>query len=950
MVQMIGQEGKEIHIIAITESKPKNYKSSVNYYEYSLPGYRIYHNYDKQLSHRGVIVYVRQTLDVTEVDCGDDFSENVWIKLRTSSSSDLVFVCMYRSPSSSVQNNEKLLQIIDKICQKVRDCDKVLIVGDFNLPEINWCTELVENGSDYSDRFLKKVQDNFLTQHVDRSTRARPGQKSNILDLIFTASDEKLDDINYRSPLGKSDHSVIFFSLNASVEVKSSIWEKLLFDKGDYESMREELRDMNWESELSKLGIETVEACWEYFKQIYENLVIKYVPKRKIGNTDCKAKNGTVKKAGYINAGARKLIKRKHRLWRRYLETEDIQIFEKFKKVRNKAKTKLRDLANANLRNIVKNIKRNPKQFWAFVNRKSKVKPDIPDLEISVENGNVKLTTDVTERATALSKQFASVFSGVTPAGGALLDNDQEQEKNCEIQFSAAQVREKLQMLNPSKSPGPDGIHPRILKELADEFSGLLCFLFNKSLEDGVLPNDWKLADISALYKGGDKKKPVNYRPVSLTSVVCKVMEGLIRQEMDCYLESKNLLNNNQYGFKKGRSTVLQLLKVLDEITLQIDRGEQIDMIYTDFSKAFDTVVHDKLLLKLKEYGFNKHLINWIKHFLLNRKQRVKIKGSYSEWEQVLSGVPQGSVLGPLLFILFIDDIVQAFNSFVYLYADDMKLFGVIRSSDDVLRLQGDLDGLWDWVSRWSLRLNVSKCGAMSFGRMIVHGSAYYIGEGTDRQMLTKLSKERDLGVIIDEDLSFDIHISEMVKRANQMLGIIKRNFKGLDRNSLLAIYKSMVRSKLEYAHSVWNPHKQKHIKMIERVQRRATKLMPGLRDLSYTERLKCLKLPTLAFRRIRGDMIEVYKIMHGVYDERACPGLQRSGYCKTRGHDYKLFKVFANKTVRQHFFTHRVVNVWNSLPEELVHAQSLNGFKNRLDSFWSDKELHYNYRANILE
>ena len=230
-----------------------------------------------------------------------------------------------------------------------------------------------------------------------------------------------------------------------------------------------------------------------------------------------------------------------------------------------------------------------------------------------------------------MADYFASVFIKEDKTAFGRLEkevaHDEPGSHMPAVSFTVEQVRNKLKNLNCNKSFGPDEVHPRVLHELAEEISELLCEIFNRSLTEGVLPADWKNADITAIHKKGSKKLPENYRPISLTSVVSKIMESLIRDEMDSYMKQNNLFNKNLYGFRKGRSTTLQLLKVLDEITEQIDCGYEVDVIYTDFRRAFDSVSHKTLLLKLVKLGVNESLCKWIKEFLIARQQRVKIKG-----------------------------------------------------------------------------------------------------------------------------------------------------------------------------------------------------------------------------------------------------------------------------------------------------------------------------------
>ena len=334
-------------------------------------------------------------------------------------------------------------------------------------------------------------------------------------------------------------------------------------------------------------------------------------------------------------------------------------------------------------------------------------------------------------------------------------------------------------------------------------------------------------------------------------------------------MKTNKLFTNKQFDFLKGRSATLQLLKVLYEWTQLLDNGISVDVLYTDFQKAFDSVPHRRLLEKLASYGFCGKILTWIESFLTSRKQRVVIKGLKSSWKSILSGVPQGSVLGPILFLIYINDIVDNLNCTAYLFADDMKIFSGIRDHSDADKLQTDINTVARWTDKSLLKLNAQKCKIMTVGRNYAGPlHSYHLPVGnSDSQELTRVTQEKDLGVLIDSDLKFESHVLEKVKMCNRITGLIKRNFKNLNFHSFLQLYKAMIRSHLEYAQTAWSPYRIKLIDEVEKVQKRATKILPSLRHLSYTQRLQKLQLPTLVYRRARGDMIEVFKIIHGYYD-----------------------------------------------------------------------------------
>ena len=411
-------------------------------------------------------------------------------------------------------------------------------------------------------------------------------------------------------------------------------------------------------------------------------------------------------------------------------------------------------------------------------------------------------------------------------------------------------IYNKLKDLNVTKSQGPDKIHPRVWYELREETSSLIADIFRKSLEDGKLPHDWKCSEVVPLFKKGSKFEVKNYRPVSLTCIICKVMESIIKDGLLVHFERNNLFSCRQYGFLKKRSTTLQLLKFMDEVTEGVDKGDEFHVIYTDIEKAFDRVPHEKLLYKLDRYGVERRVIKWIEGFLMGRKFRVRVKESVSEWYDVGSGVPQGSILGPLLFNIYINDMIETEQKgSILLFADDAKIYKKITKVEDCEELQNCLNKVLEWFEKWDMKINADKCGIMKFNRSKITHLDYNI----NGKKIEEVKSARDLGVIFDNKLSFGEHIHNITSRAYKIMGLIKRNFDLMDRRAFICLYKALVRNQVEYASSVWSPYRIGINKEIEKVQRRATKIFKGCKNMSYEERLRNLGLPSLSDRRIRG-------------------------------------------------------------------------------------------------
>lgn len=400
---------------------------------------------------------------------------------------------------------------------------------------------------------------------------------------------------------------------------------------------------------------------------------------------------------------------------------------------------------------------------------------------------------------------------------------------------------------------------------------------------------------------------------------------------------SNELLSDYQHGFVLGRSCTTQLLQVLDKWTEVLDEGGSVDVIYLDLAKAFDTVPHQRLLNKLFGYGVGGRILEWIKQFLTGRRQKVRVGQAESAWSEVISGVPQGSVLGPVLFVCYINDLPDIVSSFIYMYADDTKLFRRAGNGEDQEGLQWDLDLVGGWADKWQLCFNVEKCKTMHLG-----GSNHECGvkyemkrpNGQLPQILDETKEEKDLGVWISNNLKSSAHIAAAVNKANQILGLIRRSFTYMDIPLMKQLYTSLVRPHLEYGNVIWQPYLKGEMDLLERVQHRATRMIPGLARLDYEERLKKMDLPSLTYRRARGDAIETYKYLHGIYtvDSSSMLPLHTTDGVTTRGHSLKLQKRDCRTQLRKNFFGLRTVNNWNQLPERVVQAPSVNSFKGLYD------------------
>ena len=610
-------------------------------------------------------------------------------------------------------------------------------------------------------------------------------------------------------------------------------------------------------------------------------------------------------------------------MYKKYLRTKSEYDYSKYKDSRNNCSKTINKAKRKYERNIAANSKQNPKQFWKFVQSKTKLVSGISPL--TDKEGKTAVTDK--DKANILNSFFSSVF---TKEDLNNIPKSEEEGRSkgialTDIQVTPAAVNKKLKDLNPNKAQGPDKIPPRVLKELADVLDTPLCILFNKSLESGVIPDDWKKAEVIAIFKKGTRSDPGNYRPVSLTCVLCKLLESFVRDAIVKQMNEYGLYSDDQHGFRTKRSCVTQLLEVMEILTDCIEEGNPIDIIYLDFKKAFDSVPHQRLLIKLKSYGILGNVYNWVESFLTGRTQRVRVGRDMSNCTDVLSGIPQGSILGPVLFTIFINDISENLESFCKIFADDTKVFNISSKKDIV---QKDIDILQKWTTKWDLHFNSNKCNVLHAGTKNECNS--YVLNGVDK--INVCTEEKDLGVIFDNKLSFEAHIQSTIKKANSVLGIIKRAFSHLDKFSFVKLYKAMVRPILEYGNVIWAPHLKRLSEEIERVQRRATKILPDLRKCPYEERMKLLKLPSLKYRRFRADMIQAFKIINQI-DNLNPNNFYSFNTNNTRNNDTKLTIKYCSTNAKKFSFSYRTAKHWNKLTPQTRRANNLDHFKMLLDN-----------------
>ena len=579
---------------------------------------------------------------------------------------------------------------------------------------------------------------------------------------------------------------------------------------------------------------------------------------------------------------------------------------------------------------LISDMKTNPNLFHGHCRRSLKTKQGVSN----VVDGAGRLTETEEEAATALNRYYHSVFTKDNDPQPAIPDFPPlTQEKLEDIVLSEEKIEEVLTDLNPNKAAGPDEVECRLLKECAKEMAPALCKIFRKSMEEGEVPSKWKQAHIVPIHKKGNKAVMANFRPVALTSVICKVMEKIVCAAIISFLTLNSLVTPQQHGFVRGRSCQTNILLCLEKWTASLDSGKSVDVAYFDYAKAFDKVSHRLLLLKLRAYGIDGRLLAWLENYLADRKQRVVVGNAKSAWLKVVSGTTQGTVLGFLLFLIFINDLPKKCGHddewSIFLLADDTKTFQeideeVANHNSNQQAMQERIDRIANWAQDWQMEINPTKSKVMHIGRNNP-GLPYSIN-GTQIEAVTV---ENDIGFWISDDLSTSTHVSKARSKALGEISRIRRNFSSSTRGRSASSITN-VRPHLDHGMAACPPATSAESKMLESVQSKATALVQGMRQLNSEERRKRLGLMKLEERRERGDLIEVFKILKG--QTRIDPSLFWEVREARNGTRLVKERADNGRRQRQTFFSYRVIQKWNLLPTEVKMAPSLDSFKNRLD------------------
>ena len=795
----------------------------------------------------GSCIYVRK--DITcyeETRWSNSVIDMCSIKMKNN---DTLLINIYRPPDTEAHEFEEALIKLEELLSR-NDNNNIIVTGDFNFPTIEWEADDETNIFIKSKTIPKQAEAlmELMSEHCLIQCISEPTRGQNVLDLIFTNNQQLINKVTITDTI-HSDHKIILCEASRLTKVEKKTnnlhqkFDQLNFFSQNikWDKLEEQLQSTNWESLLEE---KSVTEMYDILTDTTLKISATCVPKRKVTY--------------------RSKYKRERRnIWTKIKKAKSYIVKEKrVTHYKNLIKTLEMELVQCYIKeneemenDAISKIKENPKFFYKYAHKHMKTKSTIGPLC----NEAKELTDDDGDMCNLLQKQFSSVFSKpkLKFDPEKFYQPDHANTRTCEtstlkIVVTEEQIIAAIDEMPNSTSSGPDTWPVQILKKCKTQLAKPLTIMWSKSLESGEIPLELLKANVTPIYKKGDKCAPENYRPISLTSLIIKILERIIRKHIIKYLESNRKLNNIQHGFRTGRSCLSQLLSHFDRIINALETGHQYDVIYTDYSKAFDKCDFGIISDKLNKIGVNHNVGRWIYNFLTQRTFSVIVNQTKSPDRNVESSVPQGTVLAPLLFIILINDIdLNIKDCDISTFADDTKIAKIITTALDQVSLQAGLYKLCDWTEDNNMEFNNDKFQIISYStqQQKHHSSPYYTKEHTQ---IEEKAEIKDLGVLMANNMSFNSQIIKCVTKAKQKTGWILRTFKSRSRETIMTLYKSLVLPHVDYCSVLVSPYKITEISLLESAQRTITAKITSLKHLNYYERLKTLKLYSLQRRRER--------------------------------------------------------------------------------------------------
>ena len=885
----------------------------------------------------GVLIAHRTDLNLTSVKFSKISvqAELLSVLFKTASDKTFCISTFYRVGTLGAENFQEFEKhfislAIDKKLQRH------ILIGDFNFANVSWPSG--QTSCELQQKFL-----DFLTSDLGHTQLiGDPTHNSgNTLDLLFTNIPSLVRSINImdQNEFCLSDHFGIRFNIDLHVKYKKLPKRKTYnYRKANWLGINNALRQVNWDCVIGSFD---PHIAWPRFKLILTDICDRYIPKKTVKSQF---------QPPWYDSECDKIRREKEKWRKRAKSSNNESDHEKFRSFRKKFKQTMNEKMRLNVEDDLDPALIS-KRFWSHVKSKTK-STRIPE---TVRYGG-RFRSNVSHQAELFNEYFQDQFSDVSDYE---IDINFSNDNFADLRFHTDDVYLLLRQINSSKAAGPDGIDGKVLKNCAHSLAYPLSLLFNLSFSTGCIPLDWKTALVVPVYKKGDKGSVENYRPISLTSLVMKVLERCIKNTL--YKACENFLDPRQHGFINDRSCTTQMIPFTNDLALALNNKSRMDTIYFDFAKAFDSVSHDLILQKLKQdYRIDGLMLKFIRSYLEGRQQQVVIGGAKSSLMHVKSGVPQGSILGPLLFVLFINDMFSCISegTNIALYADDTKIWREILSYSDHFIIQNDIESLLKWSTINKMNFHPKKCKALTvtLQRNILDNLPFNIfSYELNGTVIDYVKSHSDLGVTLNSKLIWGTHCNELVAKASSRLGLLKRTCHfTINKQQKRSFYLSVVRSIFEHCSNIWSPQSSTHVGKFIAIQKRAIKWINGEQFVSYSdeiflEKQKELNILPIQLKFIYNDLLMFYKIVNNLVSISLPPYISQClpenvRYTRRNAPIHNLVdsstfqcSITASCEAFRNSFFYRTMHTWNGLPVRVRQAERISIFKvSLIEYLWS--------------
>ena len=900
----------DIHVLALNETR---LDSSIADSEISIPHYSLLRK-DRDRFGGGVAIYVHESIHFNLVTHNSlEHLEALCINVCLKNSKPIIFLNWYRPPNSKVE----LFNYYEDFLVFANSLNGPLIVmGDTNCDIMK--KPFVGNTKVYNEindiYCLKQVNDKLYTRVTDRTCT--------LVDHMLTDHPEMVKSFGVIEN-GVSDHYTSYLVWKCKHTFQGETFISFRKSRNvDLEAFKSDLRNQNWKKIEEFCDINDAVSVWE--KMLLE-VVNRHMP--------MKTRRVRKKPSPWMNSEILSLMKQRDKAKLKAKKRNSDDFWKIYKRMKNKVTTEIRKSKRKYICDRLSEVT-NRNESWRTLK--------------SLIGNNCNSSNNIfpKENSSAIANEFNNHFANISTnvcTNNKRVNNrlnshgvNVSDSKFKFLNVSQSYVLKQVMSMKTKKSVGLDGISMYILKESILEMIEPFTFLINKSLSEGIVPDNWKVAKVIPIHKKGDKLDYNNYRPISLLPCASKVMERVVQRQLLDYIKSQSLLSQNQSGFRPKHSTVTALASVTDDWFHSIDKGNYIGTIFVDLQKAFDMVDHLILISKLESLGVTGVELKWFKNYLSNRRIRTSVNNVLSDEKLITKGVPQGSLLGPLLFIIFINDINSAFSACkVHLYADDTVIYYSHKNLKEVENvLNKELNSLEAWMNNNNLKINYDKTVCMLLGTHNMLKKQALLNIKINEQQLSQVKSFKYLGVHVDEKLKWDVHIEQTRNKLSKMVNYLGRLRQFVNMSELKLIYNSIILPHFDYGDVVWQSASSKSLTQLQKIQNRAGRIILKVNPYSHTSTSQihsCLGWKMIRERQTSHLILLTYKILNNMTPAylKDMFKFKPSPYSLRNEHNLFLPKPTTNYCKRS--FVYRASLQYNKLSPDLRKLPTFAIFKNNL-------------------